>query len=507
MKISHIDKYFLFIAVCIYLITACTLPFLEDKIPPQVPKDLEQSLAKIFEHMSDDTTQVLEENIANLQLWFQDRSNLEQAREGLLIGGLPQSAVEDLETKSSNLKGITVATKTTQCPEGIAGLITWDKFGDILVAEDPALEYERSFDKDSNCFWDHSCTQINASSNVKSQWGGLVDMTTEYIIEFRWIKINKDWVFLHRYWLKKNAKNEGWGLNMKANYYLGLTFFDGARKVKEISNTFRNASNGAFGVAGDTIKKIQETLAAEGSLRIHANWFDIDLGKVENALSQEQVINQLIQAQINDSQRHDVLLSKHEVPGECAIMMVDQEAGEMAGEIAGEIAGEMAGEMSDIILDLTRNSADSISGVWLLNAKLSNGIPLKLKTQIQYKKVNNPAMNQASATIRGILQRENDPLDAMPLTSFVAEVQSDGTFVIDLPQLSLDVGIVVEGDLFFNATIFQTEDLDRAHWCGKASGMISKPLTLDLQGSTFYAWPIDEEGDLPDPLPAGCPAL
>ena len=117
-------------------------------------------------------------------------------------------------------------------------------------------------------------------------------MTTEYVIEFRWMETPLGWIFLHRYWLKTNAKNDGWGLNMKANYYLGLTFFDGARKVQKLSRTFRNASNGAFGVAGDTIKKIQETLAAEGSLRIHANWFDIDLGKVENALSQEQVINQ-----------------------------------------------------------------------------------------------------------------------------------------------------------------------------------------------------------------------
>ena len=174
----------------------------KNEVPPQVPKDLEQSLAKIFEHMSDDNTQILEENIANLQLWFQDRNNLERAREGLLIGGLPQSAVENLDTKSPNLKGITVATKTAQCPEGIAGLITWDKFGDILVAEDPALDYQRSFNKDSSCFWNRSCEQISATSNVKSQWGGLVDMTTEYVIEFRWMETPLGWVFLHRYWLK-----------------------------------------------------------------------------------------------------------------------------------------------------------------------------------------------------------------------------------------------------------------------------------------------------------------
>ena len=66
-------------------------------------------------------------------------------------------------------------------------------------------------------------------------------------------------------------------------------------------------------------------------------------------------------------------------------------------------------------------------------------------------------------------------------------------------------GVVVEGDLFFNANIFQADNQDRAHWCGDASGMISKPLMLDLQGSTFYAWPIDEGEDVPDPLPSECP--
>ena len=58
-----------------------------------------------------------------------------------------------------------------------------------------------------------------------------------------------------------------------------------------------------------TPNSTQEALSSAGSLRVHANWFNVDTGLI--TLPDATIRNSLIQNQVNDSTRHDDWLEGH----------------------------------------------------------------------------------------------------------------------------------------------------------------------------------------------------
>ena len=318
------------------LCLSCVPTLTGDEAPPDTPDDLEQLLGFIFEHMRDERPVELKEGLKKLKAWYKDEERLESARVGFTIQNLNSEAVgllDDEERTTSGLKGISVTTKSDSCPRGIAGLITWAQFGDLI--SDQFDRYERTFETPSSCFWKRDCLWLRADSSSQSKWAGVVKINTEYAIEFRWVDLDGEWAFLHRFWLKSPASGDSFGVKMNANYYIGITLPDGAREASSVSRAFIEAANGTIGRSGTEVDLIRETLSAPGALRIHGNWFQVDTGMIP--LSDEALSNILLQNQRNDSERHDAMLAQYAIPGECG---PDADCGEgLSAESASPVGG------------------------------------------------------------------------------------------------------------------------------------------------------------------------
>jgi|GEM_PF-1241857 len=293
--------------------------------PPEAPDDLESLLGFIFEHMDDEDPAELIAGLENLHEWMQDDANLQKSREGLLINNLPQSALQTLDGKERStrgLEGITVTTKSGFCARSLASLLTWEDFGSTL---DNFSMYERTFTSDPTCFGSRDCLKVRADSHTKSAWAGLVGMESKYGIQFRWVKTKVGWMMLQRFWLKDPVNGDQLEVKMKANYYIGIIMDDGERAGEAISPAFRRAANGILGNAGDDIDADQKKLSQAGTLRIHANWFNVDTGLI--TLPKATIREVLINNQVNDAERHDNWLESHPDMVDCPkkMMSIDPE--------------------------------------------------------------------------------------------------------------------------------------------------------------------------------------
>lgn len=286
--------------------------------PPTPPEDLEALLGFLFEHTADEDPSALALGIEELHEWFKDEAQLESAREGFLIEDLDLQAVTPSEfplpeSHGGQLKGVSVVTKSPHCVKSIVGLLTWSSFGDLLES---FQSYQREFDQDSSCMLTRECLSVTAESETRSSWAGLIGITTKYHIDFRWVYTQVGWALVHRFWLKEPAIGDRFGVKMNGNYYVGVTLPDRARAVVEPPPALISAANGSFGLSGDEIETLQQTLSQPGALRVHANWFDVDTGDIpfEDAM----IANLLVQQQKNDSENHDELIDQNPSPGKCS---------------------------------------------------------------------------------------------------------------------------------------------------------------------------------------------
>ena len=305
--------------LCLPLFYAC------EAAPPSPPEDLEELLGFLFEHAADEEQEALAQGIVDLHTWFQDPTNLDRAREGFVISKLSEAAWATTVSSEvaatgavPKLEGVHVVTKSPYCVRSIVGLLTWENFGDLLDAFD---SYERTFDRETECMIDRSCESVIAQSETRSQWAGLIGITTRYHIEFRWVFTEVGWALVHRFWLKEPAIGDKWGVKMNANYYVGITLPDQSRSIAPPSPAFVSLANGSFAQGGQGIEQLRDTLQQPGSLRIHANWFNVDTGDIP--FTDSQIANLLVQQQKNDSEAHDEMITENESPGKC--MQDDEE--------------------------------------------------------------------------------------------------------------------------------------------------------------------------------------
>lgn len=302
-----------FFMLFLMAMTSCQPP------PPSPPNDLEALLGYIFEHTADEDPESLALGINRLAIWFEDEEHFQDALDGFLIKDLDLSQVtpsefELPETSNQKLKGVSVVTKSPHCVQSIVGLLTWSEFGSLLESFD---SYQREFDRDSSCMVDRTCLSVTAESSTSSKWAGLVAINTKYHIEFRWIYSEVGWALVHRFWLKEPAIGDRFDVRMNANYYVGITIPDQGREFVSPPPALISAANGSFGNSGKAIEAIQQTLSQPGSLRIHANWFDVDTGMFP--FDDASIANLLVQQQKNDSENHDGMIDSNPTPGSCPI--------------------------------------------------------------------------------------------------------------------------------------------------------------------------------------------
>ena len=246
--------------------------------PPTAPTEYEELLGHIFVHMADDDTGELVAGLENLQELLLDDKLRADAGAGYSIHNLDQDAVNALderERSTSGLVGISVLTNSPHETVDIGALLTWEDFGQVVA--DAFDVYEREFDGDPDCFGTQQCDWITAESHTESAWAGLIDMVTEYNIQFRWVDTSWGTALLHRFWLKAPAEGSCCDLVMRGNYYVGISFPDEVR--------------------------------GEGSLRVHANWFEVDYGLFP--ISQEKAMETVVENSKADADKLDHWISTH----------------------------------------------------------------------------------------------------------------------------------------------------------------------------------------------------
>jgi hypothetical protein len=208
----------------------------------------------------------------------------------------------------------------------------------------------------------------------------------------------------------------------------------------------------------------------------------------------------------------DLTLTLAELPGRCPAgegedggAEAGTEAGVMGGE-AGVMGGVEAGEeverpASPDLSDVSSQLGD-LTGHWLVNVQTSV-IPLKLWASLIFT----PSPDGQGGAVVGALRRETDPFDAPPLVTFNAPVDAEGRFEVWLPSFELMGAISVQADLLISALTLPPSVAGEAPegWCGAGAGQVSRPVPLNLEGSTLYAHPWTPGEPLPEPLLSACP--
>ena len=144
-----------------------------------------------------------------------------------------------------------------------------------------------------------------------------------------------------------------------------------------------------------------------------------------------------------------------------------------------------------------------LSGHWYLNAKLRGALPLQLWVSL----VQSSAAGEAGS-IDGAIRRGVDPVAAPALATFSAPLDREGRFEIWLPNFSLETETAeILGDILLAAITLpsESEGDPTPAFCGGAAGEVSKPIPLDLEGTTFYALRWTPGEPAPEEIPAACP--
>jgi len=143
-----------------------------------------------------------------------------------------------------------------------------------------------------------------------------------------------------------------------------------------------------------------------------------------------------------------------------------------------------------------------IEGRWLLNALLKGGISLGLR--ITFERL--PGEDDTPPVVyTSRIWLHDQALDAEPLVETTAVVDEDGRFELVADPLDLGTDVIeseaaVIAIVTMNSLIVETDA-----WCGDATGSVTSPLQLNLDGSTFFA-ARDDEGELVlDTLAFECP--
>lgn len=226
------------------------------KPPPQAPDALEDLCGYIFHHMGDEEPDELIMGIENLDAWLQRGNNLESTIEGYQITNLDQEAVLALDIK--NARSVNSLIGAAVAVEHDSGL---KKMSDTTVVADWAQvvpknydEYSRDFERNPSCFPDRDCTELAATSYGLSKWAGIINVETWNDIEFRWVETDLGWAFAHRSWLTRPAEVSLDGVDVFAQYFLGVTIPDGDGQTIRLMATWIDADYGALPVSEDYAK-------------------------------------------------------------------------------------------------------------------------------------------------------------------------------------------------------------------------------------------------------------
>ena len=161
-------------------------------------------------------------------------------------------------------------------------------------------------------------------------------------------------------------------------------------------------------------------------------------------------------------------------------------------------------EVSEVELS---SQLSDLRGMWLLNARLSAGIDLGLRVEISGAEWPERLGEGETYTFRAkIWLDRQDPMTDDPLVIVSPDpvLDSEGRFTLTADPLILDPEVLNVTTAVEAIVDLESVTLDVDGFCGAATGSVTVPLTLDLEGSTFGARR-DDEGTLTlDEVPTKC---
>lgn len=149
-----------------------------------------------------------------------------------------------------------------------------------------------------------------------------------------------------------------------------------------------------------------------------------------------------------------------------------------------------------------RGTFADLEGRWLLNALLKGGISVGLRIVFA------PAEGEDGTPPVEMDARvwlHDQPEDEPPLVVTTTTVAEDGTFLLVADPLDLGTDVIESEAAVIAIVNMHSLALDGDAWCGDATGSVTSPLELKLDGSTFYAARDDEGALVLDALPFECP--
>ncbi len=145
---------------------------------------------------------------------------------------------------------------------------------------------------------------------------------------------------------------------------------------------------------------------------------------------------------------------------------------------------------------------EDIEGRWLLNALLKGGIRVGLRIVFDLPEGSDGTPPLA---LNARIWLHDQPDDAEPLVTTTTTVAEDGTFELVADPLDLGTDVIESEAAVIAIVNMHSRIVDGEQWCGDATGSVTSPLNLALDGSTFYARRDDAASLVFDELPFECP--
>lgn len=144
--------------------------------------------------------------------------------------------------------------------------------------------------------------------------------------------------------------------------------------------------------------------------------------------------------------------------------------------------------------------AADIEGEWLLNALLKGGISLGLRIVFD-----EPVSSDEGTTLAARIWLAEQSTSEPPLVETTTLVGPDGTFELVADPLDLGTDVIESEAAVVAVVTMASRVLSGEAWCGTATGGVTSPLQLKLDGSTFYAARDDDRALALETVPFECP--
>ena len=251
--------------------------------PAEAPATLDELCGYLFEHFQDEDTAGVVEGMTNLQAWLED--NIEETAEGYVIVNLAQEAVDALDDNDRDLDGLVGAAIGFEHEATIGQLAQTSILVDPMeLYPDEYDSYVRTFESDSDCFFDRSCDQLQVHNSIVANYPLGLTVASEVTGQYRWFELETGLAYLQRTWLDEPAEVSLDWLGVPEQYFMVVNMPLGDQSVRVVA-TWIVAEIGDSSVpenmALDMV--IDSLIGSEAQLATYIAANEVDAGELDQS--------------------------------------------------------------------------------------------------------------------------------------------------------------------------------------------------------------------------------